>query len=66
MRGRHSLAGPPFPKLDGVVEPGASDPPPIGGERNVVHLLLVSRQPRERLLGRVRIEGSPEEECVVV
>lgn len=61
-----SLSGPTVPKLDGVVEPGAGNVPAVGRERNVVDLLLVSRQTREGLLGVVGAERRPEEERVVV
>lgn len=61
----NSLARPTLPKLDGVIESSTRDPPPIRRESDVVDLLLVSRQTRDRLLG-VLPERGPEEEGVVV
>lgn len=68
----HELARPPFPDLDGVVEPGRGDPPAVGGEGDVVDLLLVACEAGEGFLRRgAGREGGgclvgPEKERVVV
>ena len=61
-----SLSRASLPKLDGVVKPSTRNPAPVGREGDVVDLLLVACQARERLFGVVGGERRPEEECVVV
>lgn len=49
----YPLSSPAIPKLDGVVETSTGDIPPIRTERDVIHLLLMTRQPRHWFLDRV-------------
>lgn len=65
-RNENALSSPSFPKFDSVIETSTSNPPSIRRESNMIDLLLMTHQPRNRFLRILRRERRPEEKGVIV